>query len=511
MPPTPEPARPPRRAATVARRALLLGAALALAGCERSTPEATSTEAVLQVRVAPHLLGQPYAGRVYVQIMPVGDDSPPEPRLADRWFAPPAIYARDVDDWDGGALDLTDTPLHFPHPLSELPSGDYLAQAFIRLDRFSADPGRGKDDLISAALPFTLAPGQPPRVLLTIDRHVPETPTPQLARTQWIEHPSELLSDFHGFDYPLQAGVRLPEAWDPLRASEYPVLIYIGGFSDDHVAAMQTIFRIEEILGESLDPAVIITPNARNYRGHSAFVDSESIGPWGTALGTELLPEIERRFGLGGAARRHLAGISSGGWSCLWLQVRWPEEFQHAWCFVPDPVDFSDFQRIDLYQPGANFYTTPDGRRRAVARMQDRRLWFDDFIRHERVLGPGNQIHSFEATFSPRGADGEPRPLFDRDSGEVDPEVAAAFRNHDISAYLREHWGELAPRLAGKLTVIAGAEDNFFLEGAVRRLAATLAELDADADVRVIDQLGHSPHPPTLQQMATHLRAQAPE
>lgn len=129
------------------------------------------------------------------------------------------------------------------------------------------------------------------------------------------------------------------------------------------------------------------------------------------------------------------------------------------------------------------------------------RLWYEDFIRHEWVLGPGMQIHSFEATFSPRAADGAPALLFDRDTGLVDPVVAEAFKRYDISVVLKENWETLGPQLEGKLTIIAGAADNFFLQGAVYKLRDTMKELGSDADIRIIEGLGHAFHPPTLDAM----------
>ena len=323
-----------------------------------------------RLRVADGLLDEPYTGRVYVQVMPASGAGPREPRLADRWVDPPWLFTRDVEDWAGGPLVLADLPAEqcFPDVPGAMPDGAYRAQAFLRLDRFSPDPGRGAADLVSGVTGFDHE-GRSDRVLeLNLD-HRPTVEAPEeTERVKWVEQRSEALSAFHGFDYPMQAGVVLPVRWDPARAADYPVLVYIGGFTDDHLSGVGHMTRHWRMFHD----AVVVVPNARNYRGHSVFVDSDSIGPWGTALMTELLPAIDRRFGLAGAARRYVTGISSGGWSSLWLQLRWPEEFQHAWAFVPDPVDFRDFQGIDLYREGDNFFVTRDGEPRPLARPQIR-------------------------------------------------------------------------------------------------------------------------------------------
>ena len=62
---------------------------------------------------------------------------------------------------------------------------------------------------------------------------------------------------------------------------------------------------------------------------------------------------------------RLLNGHSSGGWSSLWLQVTYPEFFGGTWSTSPDPVDFRDFQRINVYSPGENMFRDAEGKPRA--------------------------------------------------------------------------------------------------------------------------------------------------
>jgi pimeloyl-ACP methyl ester carboxylesterase len=157
-------------------------------------------------------------------------------------------------------------------------------------------------------------------------------------------------------------------------------------------------------------------------------------------------------------------------------------------------VDFRDFQRINLYA-GENFYRDEKGERRPLARQGDRvMLWYDDFVRQETVMGPGGQIHSFEAVFSPRGADGRPLPVFDRATGKADPEVAKAWEKYDIRLVIERNWETLGPKLKGKLHIYAGAEDNFYLEGAVERLKKSLKQLGSDAEVEIVPGMGHGLH-----------------
>ncbi len=108
------------------------------------------------------------------------------------------------------------------------------------------------------------------------------------------------------------------------------------------------------------------------------------------------------------------------------------------------------------------------------------------------MIGRGGQLRSFEAVFSPLGADGEPRRMYDRLTGQVDPQVAKAWEAYDIRLKLARNWAQLGPKLAGKLHIVAGEVDTFYLEGATKLLAATLIELGSDAQVEVIAGADHS-------------------
>ena len=160
---------------------------------------------------------------------------------------------------------------------------------------------------------------------------------------------------------------------------------------------------------------MVLDPSCR--LGHHVFADSANNGPVGRALVEELIPVIEEEYrGLGTADARFVTGHSSGGWSSLWLQVAYPDVFGGVWSLSPDPVDFRDFQRIDLTRPGVNLFTDAGRQAAAAGRAGGKPLlYFKPFSDMETVMGHGGQLASFEAVFSPRGADGRPRPLWDRD------------------------------------------------------------------------------------------------
>lgn len=112
-------------------------------------------------------------------------------------------------------------------------------------------------------------------------------------------------------------------------------------------------------------------------------------------------------------------------------------------------------------------------------------LTFQSFDQMEWTTGPGGQLHSFEAVFSPRGPDGKPLLLWGRKTGQVNSEVAKTWRKYDIREILEKNWDTLGPKLKGKLHVITGGEDTFYLEGAVKLLKKSLEELSDDPVVEI--------------------------
>jgi S-formylglutathione hydrolase FrmB len=230
------------------------------------------------------------------------------------------------------------------------------------------------------------------------------------------------------------------------------------------------------------------------HHGHHVFADSGNNGPCGKALVEELIPAIEARFrGIGKPGARFVTGHSSGGWSSLWLQVAYPDFFGGCWSTSPDPVDFRDFQQIDVYRPGENMFNDRDGNKRPIARSGGKVVaWYRPFSDMEVVMGHGGQLASFEAVFSGRGPDGQPKRLWDRKTGAIDPVVAKSWEKYDIRLVLERNWKTLGPKLAGKLHVYMGGSDNFYLEGATRLLKEALDRLGSDAKVEVIPGYDHS-------------------
>ena len=65
-------------------------------------------------------------------------------------------------------------------------------------------------------------------------------------------------------------------------------------------------------------------------------------------------------------------------------------------------------------------------------------------------------------------ADGYPKPIWNKLTGEIDRSVAEYWReNYDLGHILKRDWKKLGPKLEGKLHIYVGEADNYFLNNAV--------------------------------------------
>jgi len=454
--------------------------------CAASLPaQDKSTKTQFTVTFTKEVSDQPFTGRILIMLGRGG-----EPRTGPNWFGPQPFFAKDVKDLKPGEpIVIGNEALGFPGPLLKLAAKEYVVQAVLDLDkantaRVGTAPGNG----YSAPVTVTLDPTKGYNVALTIDKVGKESSFRENDRIKLVEIESKLLSQFHGKPIKLRAGVKLPKSFAEAKNKKYPVIYEIPGFGGNHRSVgsdgLTGQLPVEMIY-------VVLDPDCRT--GHHVFADSANNGPYGQALIEELIPEIEKRYrGIGKPYARFLTGHSSGGWSSLWLQVTYPDFFGGTWSTAPDPVDFRDFQRINLYEPGANMFTDAKGASRPLARSGDKPIvYYKPFSDMEVVLGRGGQLFSFEAVFSPKDGNGQPRQLWNRTTGAVDPETARYWEKYDIRLQLERNWTTLGPKLKGKIHVFMGDMDTFYLDGASKLLKADLARLKSDAVVEIVPGKDH--------------------
>lgn len=456
------------------------------------------------VRFSKSVREQPYTGRVYL----IFTKRDREPRLGPSWFSPEQFVSVEVKDW------MPDTPLtiatgasaspgvseklrSYPKAFSSLDLAGYRVQAVARFNAWERNIGTGVGNGYSGTATVAAEGRQPELVINSI---VPER---QFEESEWLKLlrvKSQLLSDFYGHDVFIRGSVTLPASYASSPDRRYPTIIEIPGFGGDHQYKSTGQAPVElqqdgvEFIRVMLDPSCPL--------GHHVFADSANNGPRGRSLIEEFLPALDSQYRtIAEPTARFLTGHSSGGWSSLWLQVTYPEHFGGVWSTAPDPVDFRDFQRINLYAPNENMYTTAEGKPRPLARIGGQvRLWYQGFADMEWALGPGGQLHSFEAVFSPQGEDGKPMLVWDRETGKVSTEVAKTWEKYDIRLILERNWAELGPKLKGKLHVFMGDQDTFYLEGATILLKQALEKLGSDARIEIIPGRDHfNLLPPELQ------------
>jgi S-formylglutathione hydrolase FrmB len=446
-----------------------------------------------------HASATPVSGRLLVFAKVLGpDDKRPVARVdmdqIDTHAT--AIAAQEVAHLEPGAtVELDADVVAFPTPFSQLKPGHYAVQAVLDRDQSYNYTGRGSGDLVSDVVEMDLPGDTQPLTLATV---IPESDPAQQTNEHIhrIDFVSATLSRFWGRPVTLRGWVATPPDYGTHPGRRYPTVYYTHGFggtlSSVHGVA---VARWDEMKTGKAPPMIWVGLDQTSPTGTSEFVDSVNNGPWGLALTSELIPDLERQYRMDAKpSGRLLTGHSSGGWAVLWLQVNYPKLFGGAWPTSPDPSDFHDFLSIDLYAPGANVYRKPDGTPWPLARDKGEMLVsVEDFTRREVVVGEyGGQMASFEWVFSPRGADGRPLQMFDRTTGVVAPAVIAYWKErYDVAEHLRRHWPELRRDLDGKIHLTVGTADTFYLDGAAHRLEATMKALGAKTDFRYVEGRGH--------------------
>jgi hypothetical protein len=448
-----------------------------------------------EVKLDPKQVGKPpQSGRVLVAIA----KGKARPRFTDAGPPGSPLLGADADKFTADTVvTLDESSLFFPQGrLNDLRAGEYTVQAVFSANHDFCIP-HAPGNPYCVPVTVTLDPKAGTVVKLTLDKaHQDATPT-ETKTHKYLKLPSKLLSDFHGRPMVYRVGVVLPTDFENEPEKRYGLVVHIGGFGQRYTSAgfIRPDPRFVQILTDGAGPF-----------GDPYQVNSANNGPYGDALTKEVLPHIEQMYRcLGRPKARFTAGVSTGGWVSLALQVFYPDSFNGCWSQCPDGVDFRAFQLIDVYKD-ANAYVNRFGFERPAQRTLDGDVMLT--TRHEchleRVLGrggrwelSGQQWASWNAVYGPKGKDGYPVPLWDGATGAINPEVAKQWQSYDLRLALERNWKTLGPKLAGgKINIWVGDADNYFLNNAVHRLKATLDKLGAPKfDGQVLIQM-RKPHMP---------------
>ena len=501
------------------------------------------------VTVPASRVSSPIDGRLLVMI---SADTTGEPRTQVSDAATTAqVFGVDVDDWRAGTPRTVDgTAFGYPlRSLANVPPGRYRVQAMInryqtyrRSDghtvKLPPDKWEGQQyankpgNLYSRAVNLTIS--KTGTIPLVLDQEIP--PVADFARleTKYVKYlriKSELLSKFWGTDTYLGAWVLLPEGFDSHPSARYPLVINHGHFPSqldnwretppnpdlkpDYSArfSLAGYNRIQEELsyqfykdwtGAGFPRALLMQiQHATPYYDDSYAVNSPNNGPYGDAIMKELVPEVERRFrGIGAGWARFTFGGSTGGWEALAVQMFYPNEFNGAWVACPDPIDFKAYTVVNIYEDKNAYYA--EGPFKRVPRPGLRNYLghvattLEQTNHRELALGTnsrsGDQWDVWQSVFSPVGANGYPKPIWNKLTGEIDRDVALYWRDHyDLSYIMQRDWKRLAPLLDGKLRIYVGDMDNYYLNNAVYEIEKFLKKADPPAHA-VVDYGDRAEH-----------------
>jgi S-formylglutathione hydrolase FrmB len=449
------------------------------------------------VTLSSSLSSKPVSGRLIIFMTkssdPVQVITPSLLDLEKTW-----VVAKEVHNLTAGeSIEINPDDIASPAPLSTAQPGDYQVMALLDLNHSYSYSAMGEGDLRSeVSLARGLTPGSSDPIQLTLSKRVEdEHPIADSETTKLVTFQSPALSAFWGKPVVMSAGVLLPPGYGTSKV-RYPVIFRVHGFGGSYRSAWTSGAALFKKMAEKKLPEMInIYLDGTCPMGHHEFADSVNNGPWGQALVKEFIPYLESKFRMDAVASgRFLTGHSSGGWSTLWLQVNYPDVFGGTWSTSPDPVDFRSFSGLDLTKyPAENFYRGPGDKPRNIFRFKGNEVFsWAQYVRYARVIGEyGGQVESFEAVFSPRGEDGRPMQLFDRDTGVVDGNVQKAWERYDISRLMLTNWKTLGPKLRGKVHLFVGTVDNFHLEEAVYLLRDELKKMGSDATFEIVEGRDH--------------------
>ncbi len=435
------------------------------------------------------------------------------------------VFGVDVDGLQPGEPAIVDEHA-FGYPvrsLAGLKPGQYYVQAvlhlyetFHRADghtvKLPMDRGEGQQwnlapgNLYSKPLKLELGDAAAAPFVIVLDQKIPPIPEPK--DTKYIRHvriQSELLTKFWGRPMYLGAHILVPEGSDEHTEAHYPLAVFHGHFPDDfegfrteppdpnlkpdyserfHLAGYNRIQQQEayKFYQQWISPKfprilIVEIQHANPYYDDSYAVNSANLGPYGDAIETELIPYIEKHFrGIGQGWARFLYGGSTGGWEALAVQTFYPDHYNGTFAACPDPVDFRAFTVENIYKDRNAYFIEGAHINVAQPAMRDYlghvTLTQQEANYYELALGTkgrsGQQFDIWQAVYSPVASDGYPAKIFDKVTGDIDPQVAAYWRDHyDLSHILQRDWATLGPKLQGKIHIYVGSADTYFLNDAV--------------------------------------------
>jgi hypothetical protein len=522
-------------------RSCVVAAALALCGIWAQAQQSGGLEFL--IAFPPALNGQRIDGRV---LLFISDDGRTEPRFqSDQYRANTTrpIFGVDVDGAiagqqvvaigdDATGHDVVGWPVR---RLSEIPAGDYFVQAmllryetFHRGDGYTVkmpmDRGEGQNwsrkpgNWFSKPSKMRVDPKAGAEIHVTVDQEIPAIAPPKdTAQVKYLRVPNERLSKFWGRPMELGAIVLLPFGYDTHPNVRYPIVVHHGHFpasmesdgwrttppdakaSQQQREQQQAAYQFYKDWNGPGFPRMIhvLIQHPTPYFDDSYAVNSVNSGPYGDAITFDLIPLVEKQFrGIGQGWARAMVGGSTGGWETFGAQVFYPDQYNGAWALCPDPVDFRSYRSVNIYdEKNAYYYEDNPWKHTPKPGFRDYRdhlySTFEERNLVELVLGThgrsAGQHDAWASVFGPVGSDGYYKPLYDKRTGVIDPDVARYWRDHyDLRYILQRDWASLGRKLRGKIHITSGTMDNGYLNNAVYQMEEFLMRAAPSAEAEII-------------------------
>ncbi len=432
----------------------------------------------------------------------------------------------------------------FGHPvqsLRDIPAGDYWAQPFVNVyTKFARADGKtvwmhmdqweGQNWKISPGniygdpVKITYDPQSTTPIKLVADKVIPEIKVPaDSGNVRRIKIQSSILSKWWGAPIYLGAVVLLPKGYDEHPDVKYPIV-----YSEGHFSLRAPGIGSTPYWNADGTPRMILVTlqHPSPYYDDSYGLNSANNGPYGDALIQELIPEVEKKFrAIAQPWARLLTGGSTGGWISLAKQVMYPDFYGGTWSLCPDGVDFRYHQIVNVYSDSNAYWFQKDWMRveRPTQRKPDGNInaMMKDENWYELTVGDksrsGGQWDIWEATFSPVGADGYPERIWDKNTGKINPVVAAYWKEHyDLRHILESQWPALGPKVGNKINIYVGDADSYYLNMGVHLFDEAMKKMNAPKFGGEIVFEPMAPHcwgPPMnelMSKMSEHMQKNAP-
>ncbi len=522
---------------------------LLLAGFSNSCTSDAGSEpspVVFEISYPEALHEGPLTGRMFLAF---GEDNERDPRLQVGRYGV-QFFGVDFENlMPGETVTIDGSTLGYPQEaLKDVPAKKYYLQAVLnKYTKFERSDGhtlwmhmdqwegqnwrRSPGNLISEVIELDFDPNKKQTVKIELTSEIPPVEIPE--NTEWVQRfkiRSQILTEFWGHPIYLGATVLLPKGYHINPDVRYPTVYHQGHFSmRAPLGFSEGTDLYDAWMSDDFPRFIAVTlQHPTPYFDDSYAVNSANNGPYGDAIHQELIPEIEKRYRtIPEGYARLLTGGSTGGWESFALQVFYPDFYGGTWSFAPDPLDFRNVEGINIYEDENAFfrdeglYEAPIINTR-VPETGAVRLTSQQRNLMELVNGTkgrsGEQLDIWSAVFGPVGEDGYFKPLFDKRTGKMYPEVAEFWKeNYDLRHYLEQNWSKIGPKLQGKLHVFCGHMDNFYLNVGVYHMEEFLESTTDpyyEGSFTYGARGGHSWRPygydELLRRMAKHIQENAP-